>query len=77
LGAVSLGTSGTVFTLTGEQTHDSSGVVAGFAAATGEFLPLVCTLNGARNLVATATMLGLTLTSSAQQPCRRLRAVTV
>ena len=60
LGAVSLGTSGTVFTLTGEQTHDSSGVVAGFADATGEFLPLVCTLNGARNLVATATMLGLT-----------------
>ena len=50
-----------MFTLTGEQTHDSSGVVAGFAAATGEFLPLVCTLNGARNLVATATMLGLTL----------------
>jgi hypothetical protein len=25
------------------------------------FLPLVCTLNGARNLVAAATMLGLTL----------------
>ena len=58
---VSLGTSGTVFTPSDEQTHDGSGVVAGFADATGGFLPLVCTLNGARNLVATATMLGLTL----------------
>jgi xylulokinase len=36
--------------------------VAGFADATGEFLPLVCTLNGARNLVATAQVLGVTLT---------------
>jgi xylulokinase len=61
MGAVSVGTSGTVFTMSGEQTHDGTGVVAGFADATGEFLPLVCTLNGARNLVATATMLGLTL----------------
>lgn|SRR5215207_1004592 len=61
MGAVSLGTSGTVFTLSGEQTHDGSGVVAGFADATGGFLPLVCTLNGARNLVATASMLGMTL----------------
>ena len=29
-------------------------MVAGFADATGAFLPLVCTLNGARNLVAMA-----------------------
>jgi xylulokinase len=61
MGAVSVGTSGTVFTVSCEQTHDGSSVVAGFADPTGEFLPLVCTLNGARNLVATATMLGLTL----------------
>jgi len=58
---VSVGTSGTVFTRSTTQTHDPSGVVAGFADATGEFLPLVCTLNGARNLVASARMLGLTL----------------
>ena len=58
---VSLGTSGTVFCLSPQQTHDPSGVVAGFADATGEFLPLVCTLNGARNLAATALLLGLTL----------------
>ena len=52
LGAVSLGTSGTVFTLTGEQTHDSSGVVAGFADEPGEYLPVVRTLNDSRHLVA-------------------------
>jgi xylulokinase len=57
---VSLGTSGTVFSRSPQQTHDPSGVVAGFADATGEFLPLVCTLNGARNLAATAAALGLT-----------------
>jgi xylulokinase len=44
-----------------QQTHDPTGVVAGFADATGAFLPLVCTLNGARNLAATASLLGLTL----------------
>ncbi len=58
---VSLGTSGTAFTRTTEQTHEPTGTVAGFADATGEFLPLVCTLNGARNLVATARVLGVDL----------------
>jgi xylulokinase len=58
---VSLGTSGTAFTRSEKQTHDPSGVVAGFADASGAFLPLVCTLNGARNLVATAGLLGVTL----------------
>jgi xylulokinase len=59
---VSLGTSGTAFTQSNEQTHEPTGTVAGFADATGAFLPLVCTLNGARNLVATAELLGVTLT---------------
>jgi xylulokinase len=58
---VSLGTSGTVFTSSPRQTHDPSGVVAGFADATGQFLPLACTLNGARNLVATAKLLRVSL----------------
>jgi xylulokinase len=58
---VSLGTSGTAFTQSNEQTHEPTGTVAGFADATGAFLPLVCTLNGARNLVATAELLGVTL----------------
>ena len=58
---VSLGTSGTAFTRAAAQTHEGTGVVAGFADATGAFLPLVCTLNGARNLGATAQLLGLSL----------------
>lgn len=58
---VSLGTSGTAFTRSDEQTHEPTGTVAGFADATGSFLPLVCTLNGARNLVATAQLLGVSL----------------
>ncbi len=36
-----------------------SGFVAGFADATGHFLPLVCTLNAARVLTATADLLGV------------------
>jgi xylulokinase len=58
---VSLGTSGTAYTRSLSQTHDPTGTVAGFADATGAFLPLVCTLNGARNLVATAALLGVNL----------------
>jgi xylulokinase len=58
---VSLGTSGTAFSQSDRQTHEPTGTVAGFADATGAFLPLVCTLNGARNLVATAELLGVSL----------------
>src|SRR5918994_232837 len=56
---VSLGTSGTAFTISTSQSHDPTGTVAGFADATGAFLPLVCTLNAARNLSATASLLGV------------------
>ncbi|MFM8641585.1 MAG: FGGY-family carbohydrate kinase, partial [Phycisphaerales bacterium] len=38
---------------------EASGQVAGFAVATGHFLPLVCTLNAARVLTATADLLGV------------------
>ncbi|MGW4642835.1 xylulokinase [Sphaerisporangium sp. NPDC004334] len=58
---VSIGTSGTVFACAGEPSHDPSGAVAGFADATGRFLPLVCTLNAARVLDAAARMLGVGL----------------
>lgn len=58
---VSLGTSGTVFAVHDAPTADPSGAVAGFADATGSFLPLVCTLNAARVLSATAAMLGTDL----------------
>ena len=57
---VSLGTSGTAFAVSETATHDSSGQVAGFADATGRFLPLVCTLNAARILDAATRILGKT-----------------
>lgn len=38
---------------------DASGIVAGFASGTGDFLPLVCTMNAARVLDATAAVLGV------------------
>jgi xylulokinase len=57
--AVSLGTSGTVFTVSERPSADAAGQVAGFADATGRFLPLVCTLNAARVLDAAARMLGV------------------
>ena len=38
-------------------TADPSGLVCGFADATGQFLPLACTLNAARVLDVTARML--------------------
>jgi xylulokinase len=55
---VSLGTSGTVFAVSDRPTADPSGIVAGFADATGRFLPLVCTLNAARVIGAALTMAG-------------------
>jgi xylulokinase len=42
---LSLGTSGTVFLVSDTRTADPTGDVAGFADATGRFLPLACTLN--------------------------------
>jgi xylulokinase len=56
---VSLGTSGVVSAVGEAAPHDPEGIVAGFADATGQQLPLVCTLNGAPVLAAVATMLGL------------------
>ncbi|MGC0362664.1 xylulokinase [Rhodococcus sp. 27YEA15] len=56
---ISIGTSGVVSAVSVSPTHDPSGNVAGFADATGLHLPLVCTLNGARILDATAAILGV------------------
>ena len=58
---VSIGTSGVVSAVSASPTADASGFVAGFADATGRFLPLVCTLNAARVLDSTARMLGVSL----------------
>jgi xylulokinase len=57
---VSLGTSGTAFAVSQTPTHDATGAVAGFADATGRFLPLVCTLNAARIMDAATKILGKT-----------------
>ena len=59
---VSLGTSGTVFAVSDRPAADPSGIVAGFADATGRFLPLVCTLNAARVIGAALHMAGAELT---------------
>lgn len=56
---VSIGTSGTVFAVTDAAVADAAGTVAGFADATGRFLPLVATLNAARVLDAFARVLGV------------------
>lgn len=58
--SVSLGTSGVVAAVSATPAHDASGLVTGFADATGAFLPLACTLNGARVLDAAKRVLGVT-----------------
>ncbi|GAB2480584.1 xylulokinase [Jatrophihabitans fulvus] len=56
---VSIGTSGVACVRAPEVTSDPTGIVAGFASASGDFLPLVCTLNAARVLDAAARLLGV------------------
>lgn len=57
--AVSVGTSGTVFAVSEVGTADTTGTVAGFADATGRFLPLVCTLNATKATDAMQRWLGV------------------
>ena len=56
---VSFGTSMTAFAVSETAVADPSGAVAGFADATGRFLPLVCTLNGMKVLDAVRRLLGV------------------
>ncbi len=56
---VSLGTSGTAYGVSDQPVADSSGVVAGFADATGRFLPLVCMLNCTKVVDSIAAMFGV------------------
>ncbi|QGF23848.1 xylulokinase [Raineyella fluvialis] len=58
---LSIGTSGVASGVSERPVHDGSGLVTGFADATGRYLPLACTLNGARVLELGATMLGVDL----------------
>ncbi len=54
---LSLGTSGTAYTVSEEPSTDATGTVAGFADATGRFLPLVCTMNATRVTDSVARLL--------------------
>jgi len=55
---LSLGTSGVVYTRSATPVHDYTGEVCSYADATGEHLPLVATLNAARNFELGAGLLG-------------------
>jgi xylulokinase len=56
---LSVGTSGVASIVSTSPVADPSGTVAGFADATGNFLPLVAMLNAAQVLDATARLLGV------------------
>jgi xylulokinase len=56
--AISLGTSGTVFGVSPTPATDVTGAVAGFASASGDYLPLVCTLNATKVTDTVAGWLG-------------------
>lgn len=58
---VSIGTSGVACAVSETPATDASGTVAGFADATGRFLPLVATINAGQVLDATAAILGVDL----------------
>jgi xylulokinase len=55
---VSIGTSGVVCAVSATPTADPAGTVAGFASATGDYLPLIATINAARVLDAIGTIIG-------------------
>jgi xylulokinase len=57
--AISIGTSGTIYAVAEQPAADPTGAVAGFADATGRFLPLVCTLNATRVTDTVAALLGV------------------
>jgi xylulokinase len=56
---ISLGTSGTAYAAMSERAVDPSGLIAGFADATGGFLPLAATLNCTLAVDRVAEWLGL------------------
>ncbi|HEY5397516.1 MAG TPA: xylulokinase [Trebonia sp.] len=64
--AVSIGTSGTAYAATAKESADPTGLVCGFADATGRYLPLACTINAARVLDVTAGMLGVSAAGLAE-----------
>jgi xylulokinase len=65
--AISLGTSGTAYAAMSERAVDPSGLIAGFADATGGFLPLAATLNCTLAVDRVAAWLGLEREAVAQR----------
>ncbi len=55
---VSIGTSGTAYAVSTMPSADPSGLVAGFADASGRYLPLACTLNATKVTDAVARLIG-------------------
>jgi xylulokinase len=64
---VSLGTSGTAYAVMDERTVDPSGTVAGFADASGRFLPLAATLNATLAVDRVAGWLGIDREAAAER----------
>ena len=64
---VSLGTSGTAYAVMDERAADPSGTVAGFADASGRFLPLAATLNATLAVDRVAAWLGLDREAAAER----------
>ena len=56
---LSLGTSGVVALRSDKPIVDPEGIITGFADATGQWLPLACTLNASRIIDAMAAVLGV------------------
>jgi xylulokinase len=57
---ISLGTSGTVYSVTPVGVKDGSGAINGYADATGRFMPMVTTLNAAKVTDCFRRLLGVT-----------------
>ncbi|PWF27500.1 xylulokinase [Ancrocorticia populi] len=55
---LSLGTSGVVAAVSANSVEDPSGLVTGFSDASGQWLPLACTLNASRIIDAIAEVIG-------------------
>jgi xylulokinase len=64
---VSLGTSGTAYAVMEERAADASGTVAGFADASGRFLPLAATLNATLAVDRVAAWLSLDREGAAER----------
>jgi len=63
----SIGTSGTAYAVTERAAADESGMVAGFADATGRYLPLIATVNAGLVLSAVARLIGTDLDGLSEQ----------